>query len=78
MLPMTRGNQPEVLDEAVQVDLDAGLVAVAGGQDDAVRAGMNLENRPERRVELRVHEHDVLAMAEGFQDGVRTELNGAR
>ena len=55
--------QPDALDEPVQVHLDARLVAIAGAEHDAGRVGLRLEDRPDRSVELGVHEHDVLAAA---------------
>ena len=40
MLPQTSGRSPSALDEPVEVHLDAGLVAVAGAEDDAGRVGV--------------------------------------
>ena len=54
--------EPEALHPAVQVHLHARLVAVAGRQDDAVLARRRLQDGADRRVDLGVHQHDVLAV----------------
>ena len=60
--------EPEALHPAVEVHLHARLVAVAGRQDDAVLLARNLQDRPDRCVDLGVHQHDVLAVRERLQD----------
>ena len=53
---------PDALDEAVKVADDARLVAVDVGEDHAGAVGLGLEERPERAVELGVHQQGVLAV----------------
>ena len=62
MLPSSTGRTPEALDEAVEVADHPGLVAVHVGEDDAGLVGLVLEERPERAVELGVHQQHVLAV----------------
>jgi hypothetical protein len=66
------GADADALHEAEEVHLDARLVAVDIGVDDAGRVGAALEQRPEGAVELGVHQDDVLAVLDGGQhDGER-------
>ncbi len=61
----------------MQVDLDARLIAVAGGQHHAVPLRVDLQDRADRGVELGVHQDQVLAVAERFERHVRPELHRA-
>ena len=70
-------DQAEALDPADEVHLHAGLVAVAGRQDDAVLLGVDLQDRADRRVDLGVHQHDVLAVLERLEHDVGAELDRA-
>jgi hypothetical protein len=77
MLPHRTGRQPDRPDEAPEVHLDARLVAVGGRDDHALAVGVGLEDGADGAVDLRVHEHQVLAVADGVERHVRTELDGA-
>ena len=46
----------------------ARLVAIARRQDDAVALCVDLEDRPDRRVDLGIHQHDVLPVFERLED----------
>ena len=70
-------DEPEALDPAIQIHLHAGLVAFARRQDDAVLFGVDLQNRADRRVDLGVHQHDVLAVLESLEDDARPEFDRA-
>ena len=67
----------EALDEAPEVALDAGLVAVDVGEDHAGLVGLVLEERTEGAVELGVHQRDVLAVLDGGDDRGDRLLDGA-
>ena len=68
-------DQTEPLDPAVEIHLDARLIAVAGGKNDAVLLGIDLQDRPDGRVDFGIHQHDVLAVLEGLEHDMRTELD---
>ena len=70
-------DQAEPLDPAEEVHLQPGLVAIARRQDDAVLAGVDLQDRADGGVDLGVHQHHVLAVAEGLEDDVGAELDRA-
>ena len=69
--------EAEALHPAVEVELDARLVAVAGRHDHAVPVGVDVEDRADRRLELGVHQHDVLAVRERLERDLRAELDRA-
>ena len=76
-LQTTRGIRPEPGDPAHEVHLQAGLVAVAGRQRHAGPLGVGLQDRADRRVDLGVHHHDVLAVGERLDEHVGAELDRA-
>ena len=73
---MTRGVKPRPFDPAVEIHLDAGLVTIAGRKNNAVFLCVYLQDRPDRCVDLGIHQHDILAMLEGLQNRMRAELDG--
>ena len=75
MLPITRGIKPEPLDPAIQIHLDARLIAVAGGKNDSILLGIDLKDRPDRRIDFGVHQHDVFAVLKRLKHDMRTELD---
>ena len=77
MLPITRGIKPKPFDPAEEIHLDAGLVAVAGGKNDSILLGVDLKDRSDRRIDLGVHQHDVLAVLERLEHDVGAELDRA-
>ena len=68
---------PQPLDEAVEVADHARLVAVDVGEDDPGLVGLVLEERPERAVELGVHQQHVLAVLERGEHRGDRVLDGA-
>ena len=71
-------DEPEALHPAEEVHLHAGLVAFAGGEDLAVLARVEAEDRTEGRVHLGVHEDDRLLVGERLEDDLGAELHRAR
>ena len=64
----------ETLDEAPQVELHAGLIAIAAGENHAGFLGVLLQNRADRSVELGVHRHHVLLVLDRAHGDDRAEL----
>ena len=76
---MSRGLEyRQSLDPSDKVHLHARFVALAGGENNTVLASVGLQDRPDGRVDLRIHQHDILAVLERFEGDVSTELDGAR
>ena len=69
------GDQAKPFDPAVEIHLDAGLVAVAGRKNDAVFLCIYLQDRTDRRVDFGIHQHDVLAVLESLENDMRAELD---
>ena len=42
-----------------------------------MRVGISLQNRPDRRVELGIHQDDILAVPESLKGHASTELHGS-
>jgi hypothetical protein len=76
-VPAQDGRHADRTDEAVQVELDAGLVAVGVRVDDAGRLGLLAQDRPDRSVELGVHQDHVLAVVDRGRDGAGAVLDRA-
>ena len=66
----------DALDESIEVHLDTGLVAIAGGQDDPGAIGIDLQHGAHRAVELGVHQHDVFAVRDPVEDDAGGEVDG--
>ena len=58
-------------DEPVEVHLHAGLITVARREHHTGAVSVGLENRADGAVELRIHEHHVLAMRDRFEGDLR-------
>ena len=67
--------QAQAFHPAVKIDLQTGLIAIAGRKNDAMLFGINLKNRSDRGVDFGVQQHDVLAMFEGFEGYASAELD---
>ena len=64
--------------EAIEIHGHAGLVPVRVRKDDPRPVGVRLEDRPDRAVELGVHEDDVLAALDRGERDVGAVLDGPR
>jgi hypothetical protein len=68
----------DAVDEPVQVHRHARLVAVGVRVHDAVAVGVDLEDRPDGRVHLGVHQHDVLAVRNRVERHARAVFDVTR
>ena len=75
MLQTTRGVSPSPCDPAHQVHLQPRLVAIASRQDLTVSLRVHPQNWSDRGIDLGVHQDDGLAVLEGVEDDMRTELD---
>ena len=67
--------EPDALNESVEIHDDARLIAVGVRDDDSGAIGVHLEQRPDGRVELRVHQDEMFSMADRVHRHVRTEFH---
>ncbi len=70
-----RGRGPRPFDPAVQVHLQPGSSPSQADRITPCSLGVDLQDRPDRGVDLGVHQHDVLAVGERLEDDVGAELD---
>ena len=71
------GRQSDRANEANHVHRHARLVAIGVGIDNALPYRLCLEDRANSRVELHIHQHDMLAVLDGRKHRARPRLHGA-
>ena len=76
-VPDDARDQSEAAHPAHEVQLQARLIALAGGHDHARLAGLHVQDRADGRVDLRIHQHDVRSVGERLEDDVRAEFDGS-
>src|SRR5262249_61292367 len=74
-VPGENGLEPESSHVAVQIHRDAWFVTVGVGDHNSGGVGALLEDRADRRVELRVHEDDVLPVLDRLECGSSAGLD---
>ena len=78
MLPASIGRNPMLRTNRYRFMITARLVPIRVREDDPCAIGVNLEERPDGRIELRIHEHEVLAPGDRRQCHMGAELDLAR
>ena len=76
-VPDDSRRQSQPFDPAIEIDLQAGFIAVASREDHAMFFRIDLQNRPNRGIDLGVQQDYVLAVLERFESHARAKLHRA-